>query len=345
MTGLTHRQNEILNIARAFGRVMVEDLARRFEVSAQTIRKDLNDLCDHRALTRIHGGAIIASGVENLAYEARRFVAAEEKKAIGAAAASLIPNGCSLFINIGTTTEEVATALTSHQDLLVITNNLNVAMLLYRHPRIEVIVAGGAVRRADGAVIGSTAISLIGQFKVDYAIIGASAIDEEGALLDFDYREVQAAQAIIANARSVMLVAELDQTPPQRAGPHRPYQPDPDLRDRHRAAGRTGQCVPHPRHRGDRGNAEGSGRYRRGGGGSAFDRDAIEIKSRPQLLVMRGLVPGTPRLQLTQARLSRPKRETRGWPGRSPAMTPSTPFYLLSHLVVIYSKPKAKSPK
>ena len=197
MAGLSHRQTEILNIARAFGRVMVEDLARRFEVSAQTIRKDLNDLCDQRSLTRIHGGAIIASGVENLAYEARRFVAAEEKRAIGVAAASRIPNGCSLFINIGTTTEEVASALTSHEDLLVITNNLNVAMLLYRHPRIEVIVAGGAVRRADGAVIGSTAISLIGQFKVDYAIIGASAIDEEGALLDFDYREVQAAQAIM----------------------------------------------------------------------------------------------------------------------------------------------------
>ena len=65
--------------ARASGRVMVEDLARRFEVSAQTIRKDLNDLCEQRALTRIHGGAIIASGVENLAYEARRFVAADEK--------------------------------------------------------------------------------------------------------------------------------------------------------------------------------------------------------------------------------------------------------------------------
>jgi DeoR family transcriptional regulator, glycerol-3-phosphate regulon repressor len=92
-------------------------------------------------------------------------------------------------------------------------------MLLYRHPRIEVIVAGGAVRRADGAVVGSTAISLIGQFKVDYAIIGASAIDEEGALLDFDYREVQAAQAIIANARSVMLVA--DSTKLSRSAPVR----------------------------------------------------------------------------------------------------------------------------
>ena len=208
MPGLSHRQTEILNLARASGRVLVEDLARRFEVSAQTIRKDLNDLCEQRALTRIHGGAMIASGVENLAYEARRFVAADEKKAIGVAAAALIPNGCSLFINIGTTTEEVASALSSHEDLLVITNNLNVAMLLYRHPRIEVVVAGGAVRRADGAVVGSTATQLIGQFKVDYAIIGVSAIDEEGALLDFDYREVQVAQAIIANARSVMLVAD-----------------------------------------------------------------------------------------------------------------------------------------
>src|SRR5690349_24864467 len=103
--------------------------------------------------------------------------------------------------------------------MLVITNNLNVAMQLYRHPRIEVIVAGGTVRHSDGGVIGSTATQLIGQFKVDYAIIGASAIDEEGALLDFDYREVQVAQAIIANARSVMLVA--DSTKLHRSAPVR----------------------------------------------------------------------------------------------------------------------------
>ena len=146
-------------------------------------------------------------------------MAADEKKAIGVAAAAQIPNGCSLFINIGTTTEEVASALNSHEDLLVITNNLNVAMQLYRHPRVEVIVAGGNVRRSDGAVIGSSALSLIGQFKVDYAIIGASAIDEEGALLDFDYREVQVSQAIIANARSVMLVS--DSSKFQRSAPVR----------------------------------------------------------------------------------------------------------------------------
>lgn len=216
---IPQRQSEILNLARMLGRVTVEDLSRRFEVSAQTIRKDLNELCERRSLTRVHGGAIISSGVENLAYEARRFVAAEEKRAIGVAAAALIPNGSSLFINIGTTTEEVANGLRSHEELLVITNNLNVAMQLYRHPRIEVVVAGGTVRRSDGAVIGSSANNLIQQFKVDYAIIGASAIDAEGALLDFDYREVQAAQAIIANARNVILVA--DSTKFRRTAPVR----------------------------------------------------------------------------------------------------------------------------
>ena len=108
MNDLSTRQNEIVTLARSSGRVAVDDLARRYEVSPQTIRKDLNELCDRHLLSRVHGGAIIASGVENIAYEARRFVAAAEKRAIGVAAAGLIPNNSSLFINIGTTTEEVA---------------------------------------------------------------------------------------------------------------------------------------------------------------------------------------------------------------------------------------------
>jgi DeoR family glycerol-3-phosphate regulon repressor len=208
MQSLSGRQAEILTLARAQGRVGVDELATRFLVTPQTIRKDLNDLCEQRVLTRVHGGAIIASGVENVAYEARRLIAAEEKRAIGAAAASLIPNNSSLFINIGTTTEEVARALGRHEDLLVITNNLNVALSLHAHPHMEVIVAGGPVRRGDGAVTGDAAIELIGQFKVDNAVIGASAIDEDGALLDYDYREVRVSQAIIANARRVILVAD-----------------------------------------------------------------------------------------------------------------------------------------
>ena len=144
-------------LARAQGRVSVDELSARFDVSPQTIRKDLNDLCVRRLMSRVHGGAVVASGVENVAYEARRVMAQGAKRAIAEAAASIVPNRASLFINIGTTTEEVARALGDHEDLLVITNNLNVATLLYRHPKIELIMAGGPVRHADGAVIGSSA--------------------------------------------------------------------------------------------------------------------------------------------------------------------------------------------
>lgn len=215
------RQQEILDLARSSGRVLVEDLAERFDVTPQTVRKDLNELCERRLLTRVHGGAVVTSGVSNLAYEARRFVARSEKESIGAAAAGRIPNRASLFINIGTTTEEVAKALMDHEDLLVITNNLNVAMLLYQNPRIEVIIAGGPVRRADGAVVGETAVKFIQQFKVDFAVIGVSAIDAEGALLDFDYREVRVSRAIVENARQVILVSDrmkFERTAPVRIG-------------------------------------------------------------------------------------------------------------------------------
>lgn len=216
---LPPRQDEIIRIAKENGRVLVEDLAVRFDVTPQTIRRDLNELCDQRLLTRIHGGALFSSGVENVEYEARRRIAADEKEAIGAAAAGLVPNGASLFINIGTTTEAVSSALLNHEELLVITNNINVANRMRVYPSIEVIIAGGVVRGSDGGIVGEAAVDFINQFKVDYAIIGASAIDHDGALLDFDFREVKVAQAIIANARHVILVA--DSTKFERSAPVR----------------------------------------------------------------------------------------------------------------------------
>ena len=215
------RQQQILDIARQSGRVIVDDLATRFDVAPQTIRKDLNDLCSQRVLTRTHGGAILSSGVENVAYDARRILAQVEKEGIGRQAAALIPNNSSLFVNIGTTTEEVARHLVHHEGLLVITNNIHVAHILTPSPRIDVIIAGGMVRKTDGGIVGESAIDFISQFKVDRAVIGVSAIDDDGSLLDFDYREVMAARAIIKNARHVILVADamkFTRTAPVRIG-------------------------------------------------------------------------------------------------------------------------------
>jgi DeoR family glycerol-3-phosphate regulon repressor len=205
---LTPRHTEIIQMAKDQGRVLVDDLSSHFNVTPQTIRKDLNDLCDQRLLTRIHGGALFPSGIENMEYEARRNIAADEKDAIGAAAAKLIPDNASLFINIGTTTEAVSKALLDHAGLMVITNNINVANRMRVYPSIEVVIAGGVVRGSDGGIVGEAAVDFIKQFKVDYAVIGVSAIDHDGALLDFDFREVKVAQAIIANSRHVILVSD-----------------------------------------------------------------------------------------------------------------------------------------
>lgn len=216
---LIPRHAEILNIAKVEERVLVDDLAERFNVTPQTIRKDLNELCANKLMTRIHGGAELLSGTENVEYEQRRQTAAAEKQMIGKAAAAIIPNGASLFINIGTTTEAVSDCLDGHEGLMVVTNNINVANRLRINPEIEVVITGGTVRPEDGGVIGGAAVDFIRQFKVDYAVIGASAIDADGALLDFDLREVRVAQAIIENARKVILVADsnkFDRTAPAR---------------------------------------------------------------------------------------------------------------------------------
>ena len=205
---LSERQNRILALARENGKVDVEKLSNTFKVSAQTIRKDLNELCDKQLLQRIHGGAIVGSGIENVSYEARRLLAPAPKKAIGQATAALIPDNSSLLLNIGTTTEQVAHALSDHRGLLVITNNINAVEIMKNFLGIELIIAGGQVRRSDGGIVGVAAVDFINQFKVDYAVIGVSAIDEDGSLLDYDFREVRVAQAIIKNARHVILVAD-----------------------------------------------------------------------------------------------------------------------------------------
>lgn len=205
---LTSRQIDIMELARRSGRVDVEGLAAHFDVTPQTIRKDLNTLCENRSLMRVHGGAVYPSGVSNFAYDARRGLAEEAKRNIGLRVAELIPDNASIMLNIGTTTEQVAEALRRHQGIMVITNNINVANILREVPSAEVVIAGGLVRHSDGGIVGEVTVDFIRQFKVDYAVIGASAIDEDGAILDYDYREVRVAQAIIEHARQTILVAD-----------------------------------------------------------------------------------------------------------------------------------------
>jgi DeoR family glycerol-3-phosphate regulon repressor len=206
---LNPRQLAVLQAVREHGALGTQALADRFGITLQTVRRDIQRLSEAGVLERFHGGVRgIDSGSRNAAYAERQRAHAQAKQAIARKVAALIPAGSSLFMNIGTTVEAVASELLQHQGLRVVTNNLHVARTLSANPSCEVVLAGGTVRPEDLAVVGEAALSFIGQFKVDIGLIGISGIDADGSLRDFDMREVMVARAIVERSRQVWLVAD-----------------------------------------------------------------------------------------------------------------------------------------
>ncbi|WMS92561.1 DeoR/GlpR family transcriptional regulator [Pseudoalteromonas sp. HL-AS1] len=202
------RHESILKLLKERDSISIEVLVSHYEVTPQTIRRDLAYLANLNKLRRHHGGASAISSIQNTAYQTRKIMDLEAKQKIAQHVVRMIPNGSSLFINIGTTTETIAKALLGHENLKVVTNNLNVAVILGVKKDFSVLIAGGEVRHRDGGIIGETTEDFIKQFRMDFGIIGISGIEENGALLDFDYREVRVAQAIIENSRKVLLAAD-----------------------------------------------------------------------------------------------------------------------------------------
>ena len=208
IASVRNRHDKIRRLVQARGFVTIENLAQEFGVTPQTIRRDINTLSGNGLINRYHGGAGLASSTENVEYDRRKVLCQKEKERIAQMVAERIPDKASLFINIGTTTEEIAKKLCKHKRLSVITNNLNVASIMSRNEDFEVIVTGGLVRYRDCGIIGPLTIDFIQQFRVDYGIIGISGIDLDGTMFDFDYREVRAARSIIDNSRKVFLAAD-----------------------------------------------------------------------------------------------------------------------------------------
>jgi len=203
------RHERIIQLVKQNGYMSIDALAKELDVTPQTIRRDINMLAEEDILRRYHGGAGLGSNsVQNEDYAKRKVWNQQEKDRIASLVAEHIPNNSSLFMNIGTTVESVARSLLDHSGLKIITNNLNVASIFSGHEQFEVTIAGGTVRQRDGGIIGEATIDFIRQFKVDYAVMGISGIDEDGTLLDFDYREVRVAQAMIEHARKIFLVAD-----------------------------------------------------------------------------------------------------------------------------------------
>lgn len=205
---LSERQAHIAEMVRQADFVRVEDLSRHFQVTTQTIRRDLNLLCERGLARRVHGGVQRINTPGNVAYAWRQVLNQEAKQMIAQEVARHVPDGASLAFSIGTTPEIVSSALMKHQLLKIFTNNLNIAFLACANPTFEVTVAGGRLRNENRDVMGNGMASLFSAYKVDIGIYGVAGVDEDGTLLDFYEEEVRARQIIRANSRSAFLVLD-----------------------------------------------------------------------------------------------------------------------------------------
>ena len=192
---IADRQKRILDLVHDRGFVSVTKLAVTLQVSEQTARRDLMSLAERGLVSKVHGGAGLPQGIADVNYDLRRQRFPEEKAKIAREVANYIPEGATVFIDIGTTMEAVADALLDHKRLTIITNHIAVALILSRRSDFDIMLAGGILRRRDNATTGEAAREFIEQFRAAYGIFGIGGISSEGDLLDFDFRDIGVSRA------------------------------------------------------------------------------------------------------------------------------------------------------
>ncbi|MFJ3145167.1 DeoR/GlpR family DNA-binding transcription regulator [Streptomyces halstedii] len=203
------RQQEILRLAHDSGRVDVLSLAEEFQVTAETIRRDLKALDRAGLLRRVHGGAIPAGrlGFEPDLAE-RDVVAADEKDRIAAAALGELPAEGNVIIDAGTTTARLAAALPLGSVLTVVTHALPVAARLADHPGISLHLVGGRVRHRTRAAVDAWALSAYSQINADVVFLATNGFSLHGGLTTPDLAEAAVKRAVISAARRVVLLAD-----------------------------------------------------------------------------------------------------------------------------------------
>lgn len=203
------RQQRILAVVRARGFATIEALARELDVSAQTVRRDIIRLDEVKLLQRFHGGAGLRDSAVRVGYAEKRVLAAEAKERIGRRVAEIVPDGASVFLDVGTTAEAVARALGSRRrGLKIFTNGMAAARLLSEFPTNEIFVLPGHVRGPDGSLTGDATVAAIGEFRADFAVVALSGFDADGVPMDFDLGKIAVKRAMAARARRALMVAD-----------------------------------------------------------------------------------------------------------------------------------------
>jgi DeoR family transcriptional regulator, glycerol-3-phosphate regulon repressor len=205
---MSGRQRDILALIEAEGAQYIDDLAVRYGMTTQTMRRDINALCDLGYARRFHGGVDLPVKGHNISVNARSTLNRAAKQRIAARIATMIEPGTTVFMGIGSTVQCVAEALRDHESLTVVTNNIDVALTLCDAPQIEVHMTGGLLRHNDRDVVGADVIRFFEKFYASYAVIGAGALHPNNGVLDFSYNEAQITSVLIENARTSLLAAD-----------------------------------------------------------------------------------------------------------------------------------------
>ncbi|MEU2778488.1 DeoR/GlpR family DNA-binding transcription regulator [Streptomyces sp. NPDC007162] len=203
------RQQEILRLARDGGRVDVVSLAEEFQVTQETIRRDLKALDRAGLVRRVHGGAIPAGRLDfepDLAE--RESTSADEKDRIAKAAVPELPVEGTLILDAGSTVARLAAAIPLEANLTVVTHSLPIAARLADHPGIQLHLVGGRVRHRTRAAVDAWALRAYGEIRADVLFVAANGFSAEQGLTTPDLAEAAVKRAAVAAARRVVLLAD-----------------------------------------------------------------------------------------------------------------------------------------
>lgn len=201
------RHEAILRDLETHGAVRVAELAEAFDVSRETIRRDLKALAEQGRVNVVHGGAARRQQTEPALGE-RLVENAAGKAAIGRLAASLVVDGSVVLLDSGSTTYAVAEALAVKQGLTICTNSLPIALFCCRAPGFRVHLFGGDIDPTDEAAVGMDVIKALGRFRIDIGFIGMGGMTPDGDLTDYNRMNVEQRQAMIAASASSWVVLD-----------------------------------------------------------------------------------------------------------------------------------------
>src|SRR5689334_352314 len=208
--GLEERRRKIRGLLQERAQVTVPDLAQKFGVSAVTIRADLAALDAIGALVRVHGGALPRQESDELPIDIKQSMYRAEKLRVAAAAVTHIQDGQTVILDSGTTTSEIARLIRGlkFQSLNVITNALNIAVLLASAPFINLVIPGGILRRRSWSLSGPTAEHAIRDLQAHTLFLGVDSLDPEVGLMTPYVLEAQLNAQMIRIASRVIAVTD-----------------------------------------------------------------------------------------------------------------------------------------